>query len=343
MPIDRRIPVVLLTGFLGSGKTSLLSQLLRQPAMQGSAVLINEIGAVGLDHLLVEALAEEVCLLESGCLCCAVRGDLSRSLRALFMRRLRREIGALDRVIIETTGLADPVPVIRTLTQDFFLAERFRLDGVLTTLDARHGPGQLDEHPEAVKQLALADRIVLTKCDLVGPEALAEIRARAAVINPLAGICQSEAGMTPDELLAGMLHFSLEGKPEIVKRWMGEAVPLYMPSIGAKPGGLGRARPSSSVHDARIATHLLRFEPPFAWADFARAMDALQADCGADLLRIKGLVAVAGEAAPRVFHAVQHQRYPSSTLPAWPDEDRATRLVFIVRDVPRERLEAAFR
>jgi len=209
---DRRIPVTLLTGFLGSGKTSLLNAMLRDPVMQGCAVLINEVGAVGLDHLLVEQVSEDITLLESGCLCCTVRGDLSRSLRDLFMRRLRREIGALDRVVIETTGLADPAPVIHTLMRDFFLAERFRLEGVVATVDVRHVHWQLAQHEEAVKQVAMADRIVLTKCDLADSLAIAEAQARVATINPAAACWQSEPGKMPAGLIEGMSLYSAAGQ-----------------------------------------------------------------------------------------------------------------------------------
>ena len=340
---DKRIPVVLLTGFLGSGKTTLLNVILRDPSMAGAAVLINEVGAVGLDHLLVEQVTEDITLLESGCLCCTVRGDLSRSLRDLFMRRLRREIGALDKVVIETTGLADPAPVIHTLLRDFFLAERFRLEGVVATVDVRHVHWQLGQHPEAVKQVAMADRIVLTKCDLADSLQIAEAEERVQTLNPGAEIWQSEPGQLPPGLLEGMSLYAPEGKSPDVDRWLGEAAIREKQRLNARQGVFGRAAAAPApLHDETIVTHVLYFTQAFAWGDFSRALDTLQSVVGERILRIKGLLAVQGEDSPRVIHAVQHERYPDSSLPAWPDEDHRSRLVFIVNDLPRSVLEKAF-
>ena len=336
---DRRIPVTLLTGFLGSGKTSLLTTLLSDPAMAGCAVLINEVGEVGLDHLLVQQVSEEITLLESGCLCCTVRGDLARSLRDLFMRRLSREIKALDRVVIETTGLADPAPIIHTLMRDFFLAERFRLEGVVATVDVRNVHWQLGQHDEAVKQVAMADRIVLTKCDLADGLQIAEAQERVVALNPAAQCWQSEPGKVPTGLLEGMSLYDPVGKTADVGRWLGEAALLEQERLRARGGVFAQA---SSLHDESVSTYLLRFSEPFAWGDFSRAMDTLQSVMGDRILRVKGLLAVRGEDKPRVVHAVQHERYPDSSLPAWPDEDHSSRLVFIVRDLPRSVLEKAF-
>jgi G3E family GTPase len=336
---DTRIPVVLLTGFLGSGKTSLLTTLLGDPSMSGCAVLINEVGEVGLDHLMVQEVSEEITLLESGCLCCAVRGDLSRSLRDLFMRRLRREIKALDRVVIETTGLADPAPIIHTLMRDFFLAERFRLDGVVTTVDVRNVHWQLGQHEEAIKQVAMADRVVLTKCDLADSLQIAEAAERIAVLNPSVQCWQSEPGQVPAGLLENMSLYDPTSKTANVGRWLGEAAQMDQERLQARGGVFAQPR---LLHDERVSTHLLRFREPFNWSDFSRAMDTLQSVVGDRILRVKGLLAVQGEDAPRVVHAVQHERYPDSSLPAWPDEDHDSRLVFIVRDLPRSVLEKAF-
>ncbi|MDQ7989569.1 MAG: GTP-binding protein [Candidatus Dactylopiibacterium sp.] len=338
---DRRIPVILLTGFLGSGKTSLLARLLADPGMAGCAVLINEVGAVGLDHLLVKEVAEDITLLESGCLCCAVRGDLTRSLRELFMRRLQREIGALDRVVIETTGLADPAPVIHTLTRDFFLAERFRLEGVIATVDVRHAHWQLGQHPEAVKQVAMADRIVLTKCDLADSLQIAEAEERVAALNPGATRLQAEPARAPAGLLDGLGLYQPDGKTPDVARWLGEAAILEQQRLAARQGVFGRAAPAA-LHDEAVKSHVLHFDEPLRAGDFSRALDTLQSVVGDRLLRVKGLLAVEGEAAPRVIHAVQHERYPDTHLPAWPDDDRRSRLVFIVNDLPRELFEKTF-
>jgi G3E family GTPase len=338
-----RIPVVLLTGFLGSGKTSLLAGLLRDPRMAGCAVLINEVGEVGLDHLLVQQLSEEITLLESGCLCCNVRGDLARSLRDLFMRRLSREIKALDRVVIETSGLADPAPIIHTLTRDFFLAERFRLEGVVTTVDVRNVHWQLGQHEEAVKQVAMADRIVLTKCDLADSLQIAEARERVAALNPAAQVWQSESGKlssgSPASLLEGMSLYDPLTKSADAARWLGEEAIREQERLQAS-GKVFRA--ATVFHDKSINTYLLRFSEPVAWGDFSRAMDILQSVVGDRILRVKGLLNVRGEDAPRIVQAVQHERHADSSLPAWPDEDHDSRLVFIVRDLPRSVLDKAF-
>lgn len=338
---DKRIPVVLLTGFLGSGKTSLLAAILHDPAMAGAAVLINEVGEVGLDHLLVQQLSEEITLLESGCLCCSVRGDFARSLRELFMRRLRREIGALDRIVIETSGLADPAPIIHTLMRDFFLAERFRLEGVLTTVDVRNVHWQLGQHAEAVKQVAMADRIVLTKCDLADSLQIEEAEERIAALNPTAQCWHSEPGKLPAGLLQGMSLYDATGKPADVARWLGEAAIQEQEALQAR----GKLFAPPALHDDTVTTYLLRFAEPFNWGDFARAMDTLQSVVGDRILRVKGLVNVVGEDAPRIVHAVQHERHANTSLPAWPEAygaDRSTRLVFIVRDLPRSVLDKAF-
>lgn len=338
---SRRIPVILLTGFLGSGKTTLLNAILRAPEMSGTAVLINEVGAVGLDHLLVEEVAEDVSLLASGCLCCAMRGDLVRSLRDLFMRRLRREIPALDRVVIETTGLADPAPVIHTLLGDFFLAERFVLEGVISTLDVRNAPWQLAQHQEAIRQIVMADRVVLTKCDLADSLVIAEAEERVAGLHPGVTCLPSEPGSIPEGLLADLRVFDAEKSPDVV-RWLGEAEAREQQRLKARLSVFGSAGAEPSVHDERIVTHVLRFEEPVVWGEFTRAMDTLQSVLGEHILRIKGLVCVQGEACPRVIHAVQHERYPDTRLPQWPDADHASRLVFIVDGLSLGVLEKAF-
>ncbi|MDB5802593.1 MAG: cobalamin synthesis protein [Rhodocyclales bacterium] len=341
-PLDTRIPVTLLTGFLGSGKTSLLGSLLRDPAMAGCAVLINEVGEIGLDHLLVQQLSEEITLLESGCLCCSVRGDLARSLRDLFKRRLSREIKALDRVVIETSGLADPAPIIHTLMRDFFLAERFRLEGVVATVDVRNVHWQLGQHEEAVKQVAMADRIVLTKCDLADSLQIAEAQERVATLNPVAQCWQSEPGKLPAGLLEGMSLYDPKTRTADTGRWLGEQAVLEQARLQATGSVFGAATP---LHDDSVSTYLLRFTEPFTWADFSRAMDTLQSVVGDHILRVKGLLNVRGEAAPRVVHAVQHERYADTSLPAWPEaygDDHDSRLVFIVRDLPRSVLDKAF-
>ncbi|MDD3353152.1 GTP-binding protein [Zoogloea sp.] len=338
------VPVTLLTGFLGAGKTTVLNHLLRQPGMAGTVVLMNEFGAVPLDHLLVERIDENFVLLESGCICCTVRGDLARSLRDLFMRRLRRQLPALDRVVIETTGLADPAPVIFTLMKDFFIAERYRLDGVVTVVDGVFGVARLACQPEAVKQVAMADRLLLTKGDQASSAALDALEALLSGLNPAAPRLRVVAGQVDPAVLLDCGLWSPATKTADVARWLADEAVLaqararpnpYAPRKNALPAEPDR-------HDASTHAFVVRISEPVAWGEFSTALDLLQGLKGAQLLRVKGIVNVRGESRPRVIQCVHHLRYPDATLPAWPDDDRDTRLVFIVRDLERDIVDKAF-
>ncbi|MBR0669171.1 GTP-binding protein [Roseomonas hellenica] len=320
-------PVTLITGFLGAGKTTLLNRLLKHPDLAGTAVLINEFGEVGLDHLLVETLDEDTVLLNAGCLCCTVRGDLQRALTGL---ALRIEAGhPVRRVAIETTGLADPAPILHTLMSDPVLLRRFRLDGVVTLIDAANGDATLDSQPEAVKQAAVADRLVLTKTDLASADAVAALRARLAALNPGAPILAPDAA--PDALLdAG--PFEPNGKIEDVAHWLGhEAHHAHHHH---------HHHHDPNRHDARIHSFTLRFSRPLKLDAIASFLEMLMVTRGDSLLRVKGILNLEGESRPVVLHGVQHVFHPPVRLAAWPEgDDRSSRLVFIVRDLARETIE----
>jgi len=322
------IPVTVITGFLGAGKTTLLNRLLKRPELADTAVLINEFGEIGLDHLMVERLDEDTVLLNAGCLCCTVRGDLVRALRGLAERAEGR---AIRRVAIETTGLADPAPILQTLMSDPIVLRAFRLDGVVTLVDAVHGEATLDAQPEAVKQAAVADRLVLTKTDLAAPEAVQALRARLAALNPGAPLLTAQHGdIAPDALLeAG--PFDPAAKNPDVGRWLDEET--Y--------AAHAHHHHDVNRHDARIAAFCLTFDTPLHWDGIATWVEMLIMTRGESLLRIKGVLDLVGEDRPVVIHGVQHVFHPPTRLPTWPEnEPRRSRLVFITRDLARETIEA---
>jgi len=329
------IPITLLTGYLGSGKTTLLSGLLGHPELKNTVVLVNEFGEIALDHeLLYSASGESIVLLGSGCLCCALRNDLSEQLDDLYTRRLRGEIPPFERVIIETTGLADPAPILQTLVAEPMLAALYRLDGVVTTADGQFGGRQLDAHFESVKQAALADRIIITKADLADEAALSALAARLRRINPAAPMIRCANGrIDPGFVLAGGLH-AVAGEPARVRDW------LHAERYLALPPGTPRDPGPRARHDQRIRSFALAFEAPVSGARLWAGLEALIEASGDKLLRVKGIVNALGQSQPKVVHIVQHVLYPVVTLAEWPSEDRRTRLVFIVRDLDEAQVQA---
>lgn len=319
---DHRIPVTLLTGFLGSGKTTVLNRMLQQPDLANSAVIINEFGDIGLDHELVASAAENIVLLQSGCLCCSIRGDLVETLHDLLERRALGEISAFAKVIIETTGLADPTPILHTLLTDQVLAEQFRLDGILVTVDAAAADATLDSQMESVKQAAIADRLLLTKTDMVTEPVLQHIEQRLAALNPAAPIIRVHDGIVDPSALFGIGLFDPAAKGAEVQAWL-DAEAFSRP---------GQASTATSRHDDRIKAVGLKIERPITRAILDLWLDTLTGLLGPDLLRMKGLISIEGAPGPMLVHGVQHIFHPPVLLSEWPSADHSTRIVLIGRD-----------
>jgi G3E family GTPase len=337
-----RIPVTVLTGFLGSGKTTLLNHVLKHPDMAATAVIVNEFGEIGLDHLLVESATEDVVLMSSGCLCCTVRGDIANTLTDLFVGRVKGKVPYFTRAVIETTGLADPAPVLHALLADPIVAERYMIDGVVTTVDAVNGAGTLDRQIEAVKQAAVADRLIITKTDLAEPAALAALEARLGELNPGAPLLRAVHGAIDPDALFGLGLFDPATKSVEVRRWLqDEAVAAH--DDHDHHGHDHRQdvnRHDVNRHDERIRAFCITRERPISWNALSGWLDALASMRGDDLLRVKAIVALADRPdQPVVLHGVQHLFHPPVLLPAWPDADRRTRIVFITRDLPQEMIE----
>ena len=297
-PLAGRIPIILITGFLGSGKTTLLGKLLRHPGMDHAAVIINELGDIAIDHQLVASSSEQMTLLGNGCLCCTVRTDLQETLRELFIRRRAGEVIDFDRVFVETTGLADPVPVLHSFQSDGLLGAQYRLDGVVTVVDAVNGMGQLDTQPEAVKQAALADRIVLSKTDLARD--FSALVSRLKALNPFVSITTAVQGEIDTALLTRLSPGSAKALPAELNRWLGSGDTYLGKALEGKH--------QAGNHDASIKTFSLRFERPFTWDSLNAALQALTALRGPDLLRVKGIVNVSGEPGPVIGRASCRER-----------------------------------
>jgi G3E family GTPase len=310
-----RIPVTVVTGFLGAGKTTLVRRFLATPEGEGTAVVINEFGSVGIDDALVRGSTDEVTLLGNGCLCCNTRSDLQIALRNLVAEREHGKVPQFRRILIETSGLADPGPILQTFATDRALGGEFHVEVVVTMVDAVGGLDTLDWSAEARKQVILADRLVVSKTDLAGAESNRLID-RLRLLNPRA-----------------VIHSAIDG--DLDPRCLIETDAVSAGANEPRSGFVAEAE-----HSDGIASFVLTDEAPLTWDTFARAMETLIALRGPDLLRVKGFLNVAGCRGPVVVQVVQHLAHPPVELAAWPDKDRASRLVFITRNIPERQVRA---
>jgi len=343
------IPVSVLTGFLGAGKTTLLNRLLKDPQLTDTAVIINEFGEVAIDHLLVEQASDGIIQLSDGCLCCTVRGDLVDTLADLVDRLQTGRIARLARVVVETTGLADPAPVLQSIMAHPALVHAFRLDGVITLVDAVNGEATLDAHIEAVKQAAVADRIVLTKTDLAEDRDIEALRARLRQVNPSAVVLDANDPGTQAAALFNCGLYNPETKSADVRRWLGEEA---VHDHHHDHGDCGHDHHDdhhhhhTHRHDQRVRSHVLVHDGPVPFSTIEMFLDLLRSTHGEKLLRMKGVVELQEDPSrPLVIHGVQKILHPPARLPAWPDGQRGTRLVLITLDMPEDyirRLFAAF-
>ena len=375
------IPLTVLTGFLGSGKTTLLKRLINDPAMAGTAVIINEFGEVGIDDALVEKIDDDAVLLPSGCVCCAVRGDLVEALEKMHTKALWGDIPPMRRVVLETTGLADPTPIVHTLMTEERVYRIYQLDAVVTTVDGQLGFAQIDEQFEPAKQIAIADRIVITKSDLVPEADLRRLEARLRALNRSAKIRRVVKGdVAPSELIGlGAHEPALTGAdPE---RWL--AADTFSTTAGGSTQGHGHVHSADCApdcghdhghrhdhtpghdhghehgHDCTdpacdhldhhtghlhgITSFCLSFAEPLEGPELSNALTLLAQLYGPKLLRVKGILNVIGQSKPFVVHGVQHIFYPPDTLAAWPGPDQRSRLVFITKDLPESTVRRHFK
>jgi G3E family GTPase len=316
------VPVNVITGFLGSGKTTLLQRLLRSPEMARTVVLINEFGEIGLDHLLIERVEESIVLLKSGCICCSIRDDLRSVLRGLLSRRERGEIPEFDRVVIETTGLADPGPILYTLAGEPVVRHHFRLANVITTVDALNANLHLSRNPEGVKQVAAADRLVVTKTDLADPAQTAAVCEMVGRLNPSAELLDAADGEIDPERLLAEQAVDLTSRERLKPR-------LSEPKVRANPAYLHELQ----RHSASVASLSVVLDQPLDWTAFGIWLSMLLNRHGDDVLRVKGILSVQGMSAPVFINAVQHIVHPPQHLERWPTQDHRSRIVFITRDI----------
>ena len=343
---DDRVPVNLLTGFLGAGKTTLLNRLIRNPDAGRIAVVMNEFGDIGLDHDLIEEATEETVLMQSGCLCCSIRGDLAKTMASLMARRKHGDL-TFDRVVIETTGIADPGPIHHTLVVDQLIAPYYRMDGIVTLADAANGPRTLDAQFEAVNQVAMADLLVITKADLVTSSELDRLKSRLHGINSTAQIVLGDHGRIAPSRLFELTAMRESVTSDELSDWLGISGSKPDPLAGLSgltlkpPTAQPMGGPLHAHHDSRIGSASIEVADPIPAEVFDFWLDTLIALKGPDILRIKGIVHVEDIEWPFVFHGVQHIFDAPVPLKFWSGKDTASRVVVIARDIDKSDLKSS--
>ena len=331
------ISITILTGFLGSGKTTILSSLIKHKLMANAAIIINEFGEIGLDHDLIETTDENVIELQNGCICCTIQGDLKSTLLNLLKKMEKREISPFNHVIIETTGLADPVPIIHTLMTSLDLQRIYSIDGVITVVDSINGESTYNVHEEAVKQTAFADRIVLSKMDIADKARVNSLTKRIRTINPKVTIIKSNMNSVPVAKLLGLNDYNPQNKNWNVREW------LEIEKNNSSKHLHHHHDHDVNRHGDDIETFAMVTSQPVSMTSVNFFLELLMSQMGENILRIKGILNIKGQECPAVIHGVQHIFHPLEWLEKWPSQNKQSRLVFITKNINKDTIDNLFK